>query len=105
MPDFITKEGDTRNAIEAYLKENGMSVDLTNCTVVFKMRDDDDNLLIDRSVTNITPAEGKIVVNLTEGELSNIGDFKAEFKVTFSSGEVETFPNKDYLEIEILEGL
>lgn len=104
MADFITKQGDTRNALEAHLKENGVTIDLTNCTVNFVMLDGE-NILINRTATVTNATEGIVVINFTESELDNIGEFKGEFKVTFSGGEVETFPNQDYLDIKILKSI
>jgi hypothetical protein len=104
MSDFITKQGDTRNALEAHLKENGVTIDLTNCTVNFILHDDD-TVLINRSATITDATNGIVVMNFTESELDNIGEFEGEFKVTFSGGEVETFPNQDYLDIKILKSL
>lgn len=33
------------------------------------------------------------------------GIFKAEFKVTFKDGRVETYPNDDYLEVNIMNNV
>jgi len=104
MSDFITKQGDTRNALEAHLKENGVTIDLTGCTVNFILHDND-TVLINRSATITDETNGVVVINFTKNELDNIGKFEGEFKVTFPSSEVETFPNQDYLNIEILKSL
>lgn len=97
MSEIITvKQGDTRHAIETPLLRNGVAVDLTDCTVKFKM-----NKGIDSFVTVTDATNGEVIYPLEANAVDTPGLYKAEFEVTHNDGRVETFPNESYILINI----
>ena len=39
------------------------------------------------------------------GDTSDIGSYQAEFEVTYADGNVETFPNSRYINVEIIDNI
>ena len=104
MADFKTKQGDTRNALKATLKQDGQVVKLTDCSVAFVMQKSGE-VVINRDVIINDPTSGVVWVVFDHKELDSIGLHKAEFVVTFPGGKEERFPNDGYLSIEVIKNL
>ena len=100
MSDFITKQSDTGNYLEAQLIEDGVVLDLTDCTVAFKMGKDD-TTIVDKQAVIQNAIEGIVVVPFSISDLSTTGKFEGEFVVEYPSTEKESFPNRSYIDIEI----
>lgn len=94
---FFLKQGDTFPNIEAILSNSeDEAVDLTGCTVLFRMSEiGDGNLLIEKSATVVTPQTGsdmgKVSAEFENGDTDIIGDYRVEWKVTFPNGKIATF--------------
>lgn len=96
------KRGDTRTAIKAtLLSPAGTPVDLTGATVKFIMADFKGVRKISRLAEIYDPENGIVWMIFEPPETDLTGTFRAEFEVTFGDGRVETYPNDDYLIIEI----
>jgi nitrogen fixation protein FixH len=94
---FNTKVGDTRTALKATLKDaSGNPVDLTDCTVRFKM-----GCLIDREVQVVDAPGGKVLMVFEAADVAKPGLFRAEFTVTYRDGRVEVYPNSGYITVYI----
>ena len=100
MADFRTKQGDTRNALKATLHQNGKMVDLADCEVVFVMTRRGKEI-INREVTIADAPNGKVRVVFEEKELKSTGLHKGTFRVEWSDGQRESFPNSGYIQILI----
>lgn len=95
------KQGDTRHAIKAVLKNiDDHPVDLSTAIVDFNMARRHGNLVISRRAKQ-TDKTGEVWVVFNEGDTDSSGLYKAEFQVTYSDGRKETFPNDGYIEIMI----
>lgn len=57
--------------------------------------------IINRAATITDAANGKVSYLFAAGETSTVGTFVGEFKVTYSDGSVETFPNSGFIDIKI----
>jgi hypothetical protein len=98
MPNtFYVKAGDTAPAIETILSDALGPVDLTGCTVIFRMSPDGGgNPLLEESATIVTPQtgadKGKVNYQWQTGDTDTPSTNKAEWKVTFPDGTIATFP-------------
>ncbi len=99
---FVTKQGDTRNALKATLAPG--QGELSNvASVKFRMSDTTFKNLINRHVDiDSLPV---VVVIFTPGEVATHGNYLGEFVVTYNDGKVETFPNSSYIDIKILRNV
>lgn len=111
MADFTIKKGDLLPPIEAILKDaNGNVVDLTDATEVnFIMQaQDSDTTKINTKAG--TPAEivnalgGQVRYSWVSTDTDTPGLYFAEFEVDWSS-VLQTFPNKGFIIVEIVEDL
>lgn len=117
MKTITLKRNDNRIALEATLrKPDGTAENLNNAAVKFIMRsgrfntrygryDYNDQAVINREVDTIDAAAGKVWMVFTTQELSAEGWYLAEFEATYPDGRVETYPNTDYIPIQILKDL
>ena len=102
MMDFITKVGDTRNALFATLEPaQGIVANIDN--VRFRMSDTLHNTLIDRPVDGGVLPE--VFVVFTPAEVATAGNYLGEFVAEYTDGSIETFPNDDYIKIQILKNV
>ena len=60
---------------------------------------------IDATASIISVPNGIVQYNWVSGDTSNIGSYQAEFEVTYSDGNVETFPNSRYINVEIIDNI
>lgn len=104
---FYLKTGDTSPALSVTLKDgDGAAVDLTGATVVFNMNDEDGAQVINRGAsTLVDAASGKAKYAWSAADTAAAGYYTAEFEVTYSDATVETFPNRGYLEVHIIDDL
>ena len=93
---FYIKQNDTAPAITATLYENSVAVDLTGATVKFHM-----GSIVDAAATVVSASEGKVKYQWQATDTATVGEYNAEFEVTFSDGTIETFPNDGFLRIII----
>ena len=106
--DFVTKKGDTEPPIEATLEDaDGNAKDLTNANGVrFHMKDPRaDAAKVDAAATFTDAANGKVEYRWSTGDVDTTGEYEAEFEVTWSDGDEETFPKDGYLDLNILDTL
>lgn len=107
--DFVTKVGDQEPPISATLEdEDGNAKDLSNASGVdFHMKDPKaDSAKVDADATiEGDGSNGEVSYSWAAADVDTAGDFEAEFEVTWSDGDTETFPKDGYLDIRILESL
>lgn len=104
---FYIKQNDTSPALQATLKDsNDTAIDLSNASVKFHMRKVGAvTPKIDANAT-ISNADGGVVYYQWQtGDTDTIGSYEAEFEVTFTGGEIESFPNNRYIQIEITNAI
>lgn len=104
---FYIKQNDTSPALQATLKDsNDTAIDLSSASVKFHMRKVGAvTPKIDGNAT-ISNADGGVVYYQWQtGDTDTIGSYEAEFEVTFVGGEIESFPNNRYIQIEITNAI
>lgn len=113
MADFTIKRGDRLPTIVATLYDAaGAAVNLTSTTVVFLMTDVTADMGSTPKVSAVatpdadqTTNRGRCEYAWATDDTDTAGRYRGEFEVTFSSGKKETFPNRGYLLIAVVEDL
>ncbi len=98
---FHLKQNDTSPAL---LYRLDPAVNLAGASVVFNMRPrGGGTVLVDREAASIDgdPGNGVVRYDWQVADTANAGWFEAEFEVTYSDGSVETFPNNDFIVVQI----
>ena len=103
---FYIKRGDTSPSLQFALAP--ASVDLTGATVRFSMRDRSIGVVtVNRADAVIVTATGSPMVRYdwTSSDTDKEGYYIAEFEVTYPGGAIETFPNVDFIRVQISEDI
>lgn len=106
--DYVTKVGDKEPAIEAVLEDaNGDPKDLSNASgVSFHMKEPRSGTAkIDKAATITDAPNGVVQYSWDAEDVDEAGEFEAEFEVTWSDGDTETFPKDGFLDLNFLEPL
>lgn len=102
------KQNDTAPKIQATLRDgNDDVVNLASCAVVFIMKAlGATTPKVNRGAAVIDNAAGGVVsYQWVAADTDTVGEYDAEWEVTFPSGLVETFPNDDYNRVIVTEEL
>lgn len=104
---FFIKQNDTSPALQATLKDaSGTAIDLSGSTVRFHMRQvGATSAKVDAAATVSDADGGVIYYQWSASDTDTIGSFEAEFEVTFSGGEIESFPNNRFIQVEITDDI
>lgn len=104
---FFIKQNDTSPALKATLKDGlDAAVDLTGASVRFHMRPTGDTTAkVDAAAVIENADNGIVYYNWNAADTDTIGSYEAEFEVTFTGGEIETFPNNRFIEVEITDDI
>ena len=110
MPErFTTKQNDTAPPIEQVLKDaNGFPVNLTGASIKALMRVRPAGAVkVNGSAATIvgSASNGRVRYNLTASDRDTADVYEFEWEVTFSSGEVQTFPGNGYLIVDIQDDI
>lgn len=104
MPDLTVKTGDTHPPITATLTDSAGAVDLTTAdSVRFVMKSG--ATVVEGACTVTNAVAGEVEYDWAAGDTDVAGTYEVEFEVTWNVGEIETFPNDGYKEIELLADL
>lgn len=98
---FYLKKGDSSPSLIYAL--DPASVVLTGATVRFNMRLSGGATKVSRAAAVIVTATGTPTVqyNWQAVDTDTAGTYEAEFEVTYAGGAVETFPNSDFIRVQI----
>lgn len=103
---FNLKQNDTFPSMEAVLLDgNGFPVDLTRASVRFHMRNAAGAVVIDEAAIVTDEVAATVAYYWTAADTQTVGNFSAEFEVTYQDGNIETFPNASYIEIIITDDI
>ena len=106
--NFYIKQNDTAPSIEAVLTDStGRAKSLILASQIkFNMSTEEGSSLVNLGTASIINAT-KVIVSYPwqTGDTSNTGIHNAEFQVTYTNGQIETFPNSGYIKIIIREEL
>lgn len=101
------KSGDTIPSLRVKLTEGGQPFNLSDYSVLIKMkRTDEDTLTVDESAVIEKADRGIVTYDWDVGETDNAGTYMLEFVANNdNSGESITFPNNQYETLYIEERL
>ena len=104
---FNIKQNDTSPTLSVVIADSdGTAIDLTGASVQFKRRAVNSSTLKVNASASITNASnGAVSYTFSSSNTDTSGLFQGEFQVTFSGGAIETFPNAEYISINILDDL
>lgn len=104
---FFIKQNDTGPVITASLKDaDYAAIDLTGATVRFLMRAvGSTSAKVDQSATVTDEAGGLVKYEWQSGDTDTVGQFQAEFEVTYATNRVETFPNNSYVLVQVIDDI
>ena len=106
-PDAWWKQNDTAPAIaEQLLDGTGAPVVLTGGSIKFMMWGQGDAAVKVNATATITDAVlGKVSYTPSSTDTNTVGDFLAEWEVTFGGGAKETFPNSGHQKIRVVDDI
>jgi hypothetical protein len=102
MADFTFKRGDTYPFLKAQLKDgNDAPVNLTGATVrlLLKTQGGTPTLLVNQTCTIVDAVAGRVQYEWQAGDTDDVNTLSGEFEVTWSDGEITTFPNEGFFEV------
>ena len=103
---FTLKQGDTRIPLKVQLSIGSTPVDLTDCEVWFYLKPYPSNQPVKKGLAEIQDAAQGIVWYVFDAtETAEAGNFRGEFEVIYPDNRELTFPEKDYLQIQIQRNL
>src|SRR5699024_10133144 len=97
--EIYLKRGDKGIGFKATLMNDGGNVNLDNASVIFKMG------RYKIKVDVIDGVNGIVEVIFSKKHTSSYGVFKVEFEVLFKENIIESYPNNDYLTVNILKDM
>lgn len=99
MDNFTIKRGDTSPAIRYAISP--ATITLAGASVRFQMRRSGGATLIDAPASIVSASPPVVEYEWFAGDTSEEGEFEAEFRVVYSDGSVETFPNEGFIPVLI----
>lgn len=105
MSEFNIKQNDRLPKLRANLAIDGVALDLTSCTVAFKMRlCGASTLKVNAAATVVgVPTTGVVEYTWAAGDTDTPGRYDAEFEVTVSGGQIFSTPTVGFLRVNVEE--
>lgn len=100
---FVISQGNTSPALVYALSP--ASTVLTGATVVFNMRDEYGNSVINGAAATIVTATGTPTVSytFTAANTRNVGRFRADFGVTYADASTDVFPELEKIRVFVVD--
>ena len=104
---FNIKQNDTSPTLSVVVADSsGTAINITGASVLFKMRAvNSSSLKVNSSATITNASNGAVSYTFSASDTDTSGVFQGEFQVPFSGGAIETFPNSEYISINVLDDL
>lgn len=101
--DFYWTQGDLAPVLNRVLYDSdGVVVPLLDATVTFRMEDAAGNVVIDDASADIIDEDGgEVEYEPVDGDTDNPGMYSGSFRVTYLSGDPQTFPSPTRIRIQI----
>lgn len=102
---FYIKQNDTSPALKVILKDSAdVVIPVTGASVILHMRAKTTGTVkVSAAGEVVDGAAGIVQYEWAAGDTDTVGDYEAEFQVTFADGAIETFPNTDYIKVRVVE--
>ena len=100
---FTLTAGDTVPSLQAVLRdEQGEAIDLTDASVEFHLREPrGGDTLVDEPADVVDAVGGLVRYRWHVDDTEVAGRYRAEFVVTYDTGDTETFPNDGFHDVVI----
>jgi hypothetical protein len=106
MSVFRTKRGDLLPIIQGTCTDVNGPVDLTNATSVrFLMKSSAGVAKVTSAAAFVDRPNGVVSYTWAGTDTDTVGDYTAEFEVTWPGAKPETFPNRGYITVSIFQDL
>ena len=104
---FKIKQNDTSPIIQATLTDSSdAAVDLTGASIRFHMRKyRASSTKVSAAAVIVDEDAGTVKYVWQAADTNTAGSYQAEFQVTFSDGTIETFPNTDFIQVDIVDDI
>jgi hypothetical protein len=107
---YYVKRGDTSPAVTDTLEDSsGTAVNLTSATVKFAMTTFTGTVIVNGTATGPNGGAldntGQVQYQWVSADTASAGQYWAEWQVTFSNGQIETWPNNDQAIVNITPDL
>ena len=100
MSSFTLKQGDTSPALEYTLTP--ADTVLVGASAQFHMSDWKGRSIVDRAAVIYSDQNPAVLgYEWQEADTEDVGQFRADFLVTFADGTQETFPNAGFIAVQI----
>lgn len=105
--DFYIKRGDRLPTLARTLKfTDGSVIDLSGCTVRWKMREKvGGTVMVDAAATIVSASEGKVEYAWALIDTDTVGHFVGEWQVTYPDAKVLTVPTMNFVNVHVVESL
>lgn len=105
--DFFIKRGDRLPTLARALKfTDGSVIDLTGCTVRWRMRDKvGGTVMVDAPATIVSATDGKVEYAWASPDTDTVGHFVGEWQVTYPDAKVLTVPTLNFVTVHVGESL
>lgn len=105
--DFYIKRGDRLPVLIRTLKfSDGVAIDLTGCTVRWKMVEQKSREVVVDAVATITSAtEGKVEYAWQTPDTDAEGHFDGEWRVQYPDGKYLSVPTMNFVQIHVVASL
>lgn len=81
--------GNTRPPLVLQIKQDGVAVNLTGCTVHFRLKKPSGSI-VDRALTVSDPVNGIVTGFFAVGDLNEPGEMYGELEVVFTDGRIQS---------------
>jgi hypothetical protein len=108
MTFTITQGDNSPSLVTTLSSEDSSGIDLSNASDVrFIMQDMYERVVIDETLDDavriVDEERGIVEFIFSQPETETVGEYEAEFEVTYTNGAVETFPTDGKIDIKIVE--
>lgn len=105
MADFTIKRGDNFPYLNATLTDQNGPINLTNAVSVKFIMKMTTGTAVTGTATIVSAAAGTVQYQWGASDTNLVGEYNAEFEITWPSTKVETVPNSGYFTVSIVPDL
>lgn len=110
MPEekFYIKQNDTSSDIQRDLKDAfGAPAPITGATVKFSMRvKPSGTVKVNGAAGSVVDAAlGRVKYDFSASDTDTADTYEAEFEVTYSNGDIQSFPNDGHFDVVIIDDI
>lgn len=105
--DFYIKRGDRLPTLARQLKwQDETPIDLTGCTVTWKMVDKKTRAVkVNAAATIVSAAEGRVEYDWQVVDTNAAGHFEGEWQITYPDARRLTVPNMNFVTVHVVDSL